>query len=120
MVVMSKLSEMIQASMTNERRAVVTPVASFTSIVESPNSAQLSPIFYVYSLKAEFGCSATVQYGAEGHLNSKLKVVRLQVVEAIFGEFREDIHAIERALMNYDTDKAMELVGKMHNRMFDV
>ncbi len=116
---MSKLAEMIQAAQTNARRCVMTPIASFTSSVNEP-PALTSQVHYVYSLKAEFGCNATVQYGAKSDLDAKLKLVRRQVVEAIFGEFREDIYAIQRAFINYDADKAVELVGAMYKRMFDV
>ena len=116
---MSKLAEMIRASQTNERRCVYTPIASFSSMVEDAQP-RIQPMHYVYSLKAEFGCNATVQYGAQGELDAKLKIIRRQVVEEIFGEFREDIYAIQRALMNYKTDEAIELVGKLHERMFDV
>lgn len=116
---MSKLSEMIRESQTSERRCVMTPIMRFTStMTEIP--ACLSPIHYVYELKAEFGCKATVQYGAKGELDTKLRIVRKQVIDAVFGEFREDIYAIQRALFNYDTDKAIELVGDLHHRMFDV
>jgi hypothetical protein len=116
--VMSKLSEMIKAAQTNERRCVMNPLINFAS--SATDLPALAPIHYVYSFKAEFGCTATVQYGAKGELDAKLKQIRRQVVEAVFGEFREDIHAINRALMNYDTDKATELVGIMYGKMFDV
>lgn len=117
---MSKLSEMIRASQTNERRCVMTPLMSLTSIMESPNTDRLSPMYYVYSFKAELGCEATVQYGATGELDAKLKVIRRQVIEAVFGEFRDDIHAIQRALMSYDTQKASDATDELYRRMFEI
>ena len=116
---MSKISEMIRASQTNERRHVFTPLIGFASSVASEHP-RLSQSHYVYSFKAEFGCHATVQYGAQGELETKLKVIRRQVVEEIFGEFRADIYAIQRALMDYNTDKASELVSNLNERMFSV
>lgn len=117
---MSKLASMIQAAQTNERRHVMTPLVSFKTSVESPPSLASSPMYYVYKLKAEFGCNATVQYGDQGELDAKLRVIRHQVVNDVFGEFREDIYAIQRALMDYDTARATELVQAMYVRMFDI
>lgn len=116
---MSKLSEMIRATQTNERRCVLTPLIEFSSSV-GPEHPRLLPTHYIYSFKAEFGCNATVQYGAKGELESKLKVIRRQVVEEVFGEFRENIYAIQRALMDYNTEEATELVGNLYERMFSV
>jgi hypothetical protein len=116
---MSKLSEMILAAQTNERRYVFTPLIKLaSSVVPEPHLTY--PDHYVYSFKAEFGCNATVQYGAKSELETKLKVIRRQVVEEVFGEFRDDIYAIQRALMDYNTDQASELVSAMHDRMFNV
>lgn len=117
---MSKLAFMIQASQTNERRHVFSPLVDFKSSVESMPSAMHSPMHYVYKLKAEFGCTAIVQYGNQGELDSKLRTIRHQVVNEVFGEFRDDIYAIQRALIDYDTVKAAELVQAMYVRMFDI
>lgn len=116
---MSKLSEMIKAAQTSERRAVIEPLIDFRTTVERAGPASY-PEHYVYNFKAEFGCSATVKYGAKGDLDQKVRMIRRQVVEYIFGEFREDIHAIERALFDYDTQAAEKLVGDLYRKMFDV
>lgn len=116
---MSKLSEMIQAAQTNERRHVMTPTASIDLTVSEANSPLCQPNHYVYDLKATFGCTAVIQHNS-GEVQAKLKAVRRQVVDHIFGEFREDIYAIERALFDYDTKTAQEHLNKLMQRMFDV
>ena len=45
------------------------------------------------------------------------KVVRM-IQQEVFGEFREDIQKIHRALWEYDCDKALELLSAMEQRMF--
>lgn len=117
---MSKLASMIQAAQTGERRHVFSPLVNFKSSVEELPSLNYSPMHYVYKLKAEFGCNVTVKYGNQGELDSKLRMIRHQVVNDVFGEFRDDIYAIQRALADYDTGKAAELVQDMYVRMFDI
>lgn len=116
---MSKLSEMIQAKQTSERRHVMAPMPALVDIDYSCTALPGDPLHYVYEMNVTLGCQAVIRQGS-GDADVKLKVIRRQVVEAIFGEFREDIYTIERALMNYDTDKAAQAVSDLYRRMFDV
>ena len=116
---MSKLSDMIQAAQTNERRHVQTPLASFKVRPEEVPTAYYSPMSYIYKLEATFGCTAVIEADQKA-VEQKLKAVRRQVVESIFGEFRDAIYAIERALFDHDTKTAQELVGKLLQHMYEV
>lgn len=115
---MSKLSEMIQAAQTNERCHVFTPLIDIRSEVK-PTPPCVYPEHYIYELTAKFGCNATVRFGDNGELDQKLRMIRRQVVEAIFGEFRENIHEIQRALADYDCATATSAVSDLYDRMFD-
>lgn len=115
---MSKLAEMIQAAQTNERRHVFTPLIDIRSEVHPVNRAR--PDHYIYELKAAFGCNVTIKFGDHGEADHKLKMIRRQVIEAVFGEFRENLHEIQRALANYDCAAATEAVKDLYDRMFDV
>lgn len=72
------------------------------------------------SNESGLGCNATIAYGDSAGLEKQLKAIRRQVVELCFGEFREDIYAIQRSLMDYKVDEARELTSKLYDRMFDV
>lgn len=115
---MSKLAEMIQAVQTSERRRVMSPlVAIRTSSVEPRNCS--FPEHYVYTLTATFGCNATLEYNDPCAVQV-LAQVRRQVVDEVFGEFRENFTEIERALFNYDNEAARKALNSFRQRMFEV
>lgn len=116
---MSKLSDNIHAAQTNERRHVMTPLSSFSVSSQEVPTARCSPMSYVYKVEATFGCSVIIESDKKA-VENKLKAVRRQVVEEIFGEFRKDIYSIQRALFEHDTTKALEAVGTLLQNMYEV
>ena len=116
---MSKLSDMIHATQTNERRHIQTQLANFKISSEEVPTAYSSPMAYVYKLEATFGCHAVIEADKKA-VEQKLKAVRRQVVEDIFGEFRGDIYAIERALFERDVDTALQAIGILLKNMYEV
>lgn len=116
---MSKLSGMIRAAQTNERRHIQTPLLNLQISSEEVPTAYSAPMAYVYRMEAIFGHHSVIAFnGKDAEL--KLKAVRRQVVEDIFGEFRNDIYAIERALFDRDVDTALQAVGTLLKNMYEV
>lgn len=115
---MSKLSEMIQAVNTRQRVPVMSPLVAIEASVEA-NAPATYDQCYVYNLKATFGCTAVLKF-EDPRQSDILRGVRKQVVDEIFGEFREHLHAAERALYNYDTEAALKALQALRNQMFEV
>ena len=116
---MSKLSDRIRAAQTNERRHVQTPLMALSISSQEVPAAYSSPTAYVYRMEATFGHHSVIAFN-EKDADLKLKAVRRQVVEDIFGEFRGDIYAIERALFERDVDTALQAVGTLLQNMYEV
>lgn len=51
-------------------------------------------------------------------LQEAIKRTKQQVIEAIFGEFRQDFRLIERNLYNYEFEQAASALRVMERRMF--
>jgi hypothetical protein len=56
----------------------------------------------------------------ENALELAVQRTKRQVIEAIFGEFREDFRNIERALYDSDIENARIMLHKMEDKMFEV
>ena len=51
-------------------------------------------------------------------LHEAIQRTKQQVIEAIFGEFRQDFRIIERLLYNYEFEEAATAVRVMEQKMF--
>lgn len=45
---------------------------------------------------------------------------RLQhlIIEEVFGEFRDPLHEVRKAIYNHDENKALDALNKLYNQMF--
>lgn len=77
---------------------------------------------YRVGCKIEASCVVSplsgLSYGDKGE-EATYRVKR-QIIEAIFGEFRNDIMRIHSALNDYDVDSARDLLSTLERNMFDV
>lgn len=71
----------------------------------------------VYKIGVTFGAQAMVSQTGET-LHQAIIRTKQQVIQAVFGEFREDIIMIERALYDRDFDAARENLWKLNEKMF--
>ena len=116
---MSKLAEQIKAVQTNERHAQRSPVINIVA-----GSSEIPPLgsraeHYRYELTATFGCTAIMEFGTPS-VQGILKEVRRQVLDEVFGEFRQNFNEIERALFDYDNEAARKALQSFRQRMFEV
>jgi hypothetical protein len=60
------------------------------------------------------------QLKSDNALANAIERTKRQVIEAIFGEFREDFRSIERALYDSDIETVRVMFHALENRMFEV
>lgn len=59
-------------------------------------------------------------YKTDSALIHAIERSKRQVIEAIFGEFRQDFRSIERALYDSDIETARVMLHALEDRMFEV
>ena len=66
-------------------------------------------------------CSSDLEErrGSDHALTLAINRTKQQVIEGIFGEFRPYFRRIEKAIYDYDYDKAGELLYEMERLMFE-
>lgn len=56
---------------------------------------------------------------SKGALHHAIERTKRQVIEAIFGEFRQDFRMIEKAIWNHEMEEAGKLLHDMERKMFE-
>lgn len=114
---MSKLSDAINATKTNKVYA-----ENSYSFVSIETGYYPTPLHYEYSIRAIFGTKVILcdELIADGALETAVHQVKAAVINAVFGEFREDLYLITKHLYKRNTDKALEAVYALQNKMFEV
>lgn len=118
---MSKLSENLKAYSTGARYAQV-PKLDFVSFEN--NSYELPPYRIEYTLECKIGTKFYVEAGiSSAQTANEIQFItykaKRQILEEIFGEFRQDIYNLDVALYNQDYQKAKTLLDCVMKNMFD-
>ena len=78
----------------------------------------------LFKIGVTLGQSAMVteleQLGSDDALSEAIYRTKRSVIEAVFGEFREDFMRIQNALYDRDFQKARTLLVAFENKMFEV
>lgn len=78
----------------------------------------------VFKIGVTLGQTAMVteleQLGSDDALSEAIYRTKRSVIEAIFGEFREDFMRVQNALYDRDFQKARTLLVAFENKMFEV
>ncbi len=110
---MSKLSDAIEARQTG---FVKTHPMGFGIEVEQ------SLIDHRLELLKEYKLGVTLQMRGyamdEAELHYLKESCKRSIIQEVFGEFRPMLMELERAILNYDMEKARLTVGLIHNEMF--
>ena len=72
------------------------------------------------TLGAQCWVSETEQLKSDSVLELAVQRTKRQVIEAIFGEFRQDFRSIERALYDSDIETARLMFHALEDKMFEV
>jgi hypothetical protein len=124
---MSNVVSAITATDTGDRRIKSTKSKLFQdvfSVKETLSSAQIhGEMLKQYRIGVTIGSQCTVSefdaaVGSVNPLHEAIGRTKRQVIEAIFGEFRQDIRAIERHLYNYEYEEAASALREMEQKMF--
>jgi hypothetical protein len=123
---MSKIVDAIMYFDTGERRVLNkrfgTPLFHETVDIKSDYSDYSTNDYIqkVYRIEVKLGNTCLLNEEQLDYINEAVKRTKNQVVEAIFGEFREDFRMIERAIYEHDFNKAGQLLYKFEYKMFNV
>ena len=126
---MSQVSKAITFTDTGERKYIpkgLSPLFQdiFSAKAEIYDSPGPDLIGKVYRIGCKIGSQAIVtdyqqfKDGA-GALEAAIMRTKMQVIEAIFGEFRPHFRRIEKAIYDHDYHEAGKLLHEMERQMFD-
>lgn len=118
---MSKLSENLKAYSTGARYA---KPPKLDSVSFKSNSYELPSYCMEYTLECNITTKFFVKAGAfDAQATNEIKYAtdkaKRQILEEIFGEFRQDLYNLDVALYNQDYRKARELLDGVMKNMFD-
>lgn len=119
---MSQVAQAIVATSTGEYKAhnklspLFQDVFNTKSTIQGLNSGY-GEIYKVYRIGATIGGQCHVR--EDESLGEAIKRTKMQVIEAIFGEFRPHLRRIEQAIYNYDMETAGKLLHEMEDQMFN-
>jgi hypothetical protein len=117
---MSELSKQIKAVQTNVRKPIYSPMQSYLSVQSDHTSLDRGNIGSVYNLGVTLQTSVIITEGPHisDRLQTALEETKRGIIQAVFGEFREDLHNIRNLAYNFDSDGVLDAVRKLESRMF--
>lgn len=119
---MSQVALAITATSTGERKVhnklspLFQDVFNTKSTIQELNS-EYGEIYKVYRIGATIGGQCHISEADQ--MDEAIKRTKMQVIEAIFGEFRPHIRRIEQAIYKYDMETAGKLLHEMEDQMFN-
>lgn len=117
---MSKLVQAVQATETKWRFAELNTLFNDMVTIEKEYVPTNSIITYgEYRVRAIFGSTTKIHTEQVNEvLPHIIEKVKRAIVEAVFGEFREDFRLLDKAVWERDLDKVSELLQKFEVKMF--
>jgi hypothetical protein len=114
---MSKLIDAIQVHRTNRRFAKPSGAPQYTDIL-TIDEHSFNPVPHMTEYRIDVRLGANVRWDTGRTVEPLTRQVIRMIEQHVFGEFREDFDAIQRALWELDLDKASELLEAMRAKMF--
>jgi len=122
---MSNLVKAIAATDTGERRVVPVKSKLFQDVFsmrEDFSDLNYEQVAKVYRIGVTLGstCMVTEIESMKNHLalGHAIRRTKEQVIEAVFGEFRQDFRMIEKLLYDYDFEGAATALRAMERKMY--
>ncbi len=119
---MSNLVKAISATDSGDRKYIKQNTSQLFQDVfsgrEEVQTIYVPDIARVYKIGITLGSTCVVAEHMEGALSEAIYRTKQQVIEAVFGEFRQDFRTIERHLYNYEFEEAATALRAMEDRMF--
>ena len=95
----------------------------FTDLVEVKSySHQDCLIGHKYRIGVKIEATATIPESKilSDHLDEAVDRVKRQIIEAVFGEFRQDFERVHMALNNYDVETARMMLIELQEKMYGI
>lgn len=122
---MSNLVKAIAASDTGERRAVPIKSKLFQDVFsmrEDIGETYQHEVAKIYKIGVTLGstCMVTELESMKNYLalTHAIDRTKQQVIESVFGEFRQDFRTIEKLLYDYDFEGAATALRAMEQKMY--
>jgi len=118
---MSQLVKSVMAKDTGQRKIIDDFRPIYRDIVSINEAITRSDIHIaqVYDIRAIIGSRVMVMYDEDqGALKEAINRTKQQIIEAVFGEFREDFMRLEMALYDRDFQKSRIILDEFRNKMF--
>ena len=125
---MSQVVKAIVATDTGNRKVIQRGLSAlFTDVFQTKSEIyelkDVQGVAKVYKFGVQIGSQAMVtdtEYLENPDaLAEAIKRTKRQVIEGIFGEFRQDFRRIEKALYDYQFEEAGKLLHQMEHKMFE-
>jgi hypothetical protein len=120
---MSKLSDAVKH---NNKKSYKPQTEFFNSVVKVNEVIEtITPTQAIlYKIEARIGREILIQdnlasKNEQDMLEEAVKKVKRQVIEAVFGEFREDIYLVYQSLWEWNCREAEDRLRKLEQKMFD-
>lgn len=123
---MSQIVNAIEAVDTGERKlfrkTLYTPLFEEVVDIKSTFKHDLSDILSVYKINVTLGNTCAINSSLSVHgdnlITEAITRTKRQVIEAIFGEFRQDFRRLEKAIYDQDYNLAGKLLYEFEDKMF--
>lgn len=123
---MSQLAKAILHSDTGERKHIPKGLSPLFQDVfdmrEDWHTTYTPDVAKVYRIGVSLGSTATVPEHSSlkdsSALPEAIRRTKEQIIEAVFGEFRQDFRRIEKAIYDFKYEEAGQLLYQMERKMF--
>ena len=116
---MSKLVSAVKCHKGNKYYSPISPL--FNKYIEfTDTTTRILDVGVEYIMIAKFGSKVIVTDGDEEALAHAIDDVKSSIVEAVFGEFRENFRELNSATYDGNLPVIRSLLNKFHEKMFRV
>ena len=117
----SRLSKAVYAKPTDQKRLVDSRLFSEMFVKDEHLNEIITPYIQMqYTIQAAFRNDVWISSEQETkNLDWAIRKTKQSIIEAVFGEFREDMILIQRALYNRDFEVALNLLQNLEKNMFE-
>jgi hypothetical protein len=114
---MSKLVKAIEDSYASDRVVIESPLFNELVSVKEEYTQEMS-LGTIYKIGVRLSSSVVIPDHTPELLPLAVKRTKHQIIEAVFGEFREDFRLIEMALYRREFQKAADALAAFEAKMF--
>lgn len=121
---MSNLVRAVKALATDKRFANTSQLFDQVVDIKSESTQPIIPAYrqvWEYKITATFGSKVKVfieESNPPVAINAAISNTKQSIIQAVFGEFRDDFRLVQKALWERDIEKAVTLLNAFEKKMF--